>query len=249
MFDGAGAQPLQFRQRDADMRSIALRILLIEDDDETASYVAKTLRKEGHIVERARDGREGYAMASTHSHDVAIVDRMLPASDGLNLVKTLRAENWMVPALFLTTMSGIRDRVDGLAAGGDDYLIKPFAISELIARINSLAWRTERRGAEHKTLLQIGDLEIDLLARTAKRAGKPLNLQTQEFRVLEYLARHADQVVTRTMLLENVWQLHFDPNTNIVESHMSRIRSKLDKPFPEHMIETVRGVGYLLRAV
>lgn len=226
-----------------------MKILLIEDDDETAGYVARTLRKEGHTVERARDGQEGYTLASTHSHDVAIIDRMLPSSDGLNLVKTLRAEQWNVPALFLTTMSGIRDRVDGLAAGGDDYLVKPFAISELVARVNSLGRRTERRGAEHKTHLQVGDLELDLLSRTAKRDGQQLNLQLQEFRVLEYLVRHAGQVVTRTMLLENVWQLHFDPNTNIVESHMSRIRTKLDKPFPKHMIETIRGSGYLLRAV
>lgn len=225
----------------------ALKILLIEDDDETANYVAFSLRKAGHVVERASDGETGLRMARTHTHDVAIVDRMIPELDGLELVKSLRAENWKVPVLFLTTMSGISDRVQGLEAGGDDYLTKPFAIPELIARVNSLGRRTERHGAERKDTLRVGELELDLIAHSARRSGQVIDLQPQEFRVVEYLARHAGQVVTRTMLLENVWQLHFDPNTNIVESHMSRIRAKLDRPFSEPLIQTIRGSGYILR--
>jgi two-component system OmpR family response regulator len=225
-----------------------LNVLLIEDDNETAAYVARSLRREGMSVERAADGETGHVMATTSRHDVAIVDRMIPGVDGLALVKSLRAAGWQVPVLFLTTMGGVSDRVQGLEAGGDDYLVKPFAISELIARVGALARRAERRGSDAKTHLRVGELELDLVAHTAARAGQKLDLQPQEFRVLEYLARHVGQVVTRTMLLENVWQLHFDPRTNIVESHMSRIRAKLDRPFSEPMIHTVRGSGYLLRA-
>jgi two-component system OmpR family response regulator len=225
-----------------------VKILFVEDDDETANHVAWALRKENHIVERARDGQEGQLLARTRSHDVAIVDRMIPVLDGLTLVKTLRAEKWKVPVLFLTTMGSIEDRVEGLAAGGDDYLVKPFAMSELIARVHALTRRADRNGAEFKTHLRVGELELDLVARSACRAGKLIPLQAQEYRIVEYLARHAGQVITRTMLLENVWQLHFDPGTNIVESHMSRIRAKLDRPFPDHMIETVRGLGYMLHA-
>lgn len=226
----------------------ALKILLIEDDDETANYVARALRKEGHTVERARDGREGLALAGTRAQDVAIVDRMIPLPDGLTLVRALRRENWNIPVLFLTTMSGIGDRVEGLEAGGDDYLVKPFAISELIARVNSLGRRTERTGAERDAFVSVGDLELDLIQHSVHRAGRRIDLQPQEFRVLEYLARHAGQAVTRKMLLENVWRLHFDPHTNIVETHMSRIRAKVDRPFPTPMIQTLRGSGYMLRA-
>jgi len=229
--------------------SCALKILFVEDDDETANHVAWALRKESHIVERARDGREGHLLANTRSHDVAIVDRMLPVLDGLSLVKALRAEKWKVPVLFLTTMGNIGDRVEGLAAGGDDYLVKPFAIAELIARVYALTRRADRNGADLKTHLRVGDLELDLINHSARRAGQVIHLQAQEYRILEYLARHAGQVITRTMLLENVWQLHFDPGTNIVESHISRIRTKLDRPFSEQMIETVRHAGYMLRAV
>lgn len=224
-----------------------MRILLVEDDDETANYVAVSLRKHGHAVERARDGEAALAMARTGAHDAAIVDRMIPAMDGLSLVRTLREERWQVPVLFLTTMSGLNDRVQGLEAGGDDYLTKPFAITELVARVHSLGRRAERRGAAFQPVLAIGELELDLLTQSVRRAGQPIDLQPQEFRVLEYLARHAGQIVTRTMLLENVWQLHFDPRTNIVESHMSRLRAKLDRPFSEPLIQTVRGSGYLLR--
>lgn len=226
-----------------------MRVLLVEDDDETANYVAVTLRKNGQTVERARDGETALVMARARAHDVAIVDRMIPAFDGLSLVRTLRSEDWQVPVLFLTTMSGVSDRVQGLEAGGDDYLTKPFAISELIARVNSLGRRASRRGAEIQSLLCVGELEMDFLAQSVRRSGQRIDLQPQEFRVLEYLVRHAGQVVTRTMLLENVWQLHFDPRTNIVESHMSRIRAKVDRPFSEPLIQTVRGSGYLLRAI
>jgi two-component system OmpR family response regulator len=226
-----------------------LRVLLVEDDDETANYVAVALRKNGQTVERARDGETALVMARARAHDAAIVDRMIPAFDGLSLVRTLRSEDWQVPVLFLTTMSGVSDRVQGLEAGGDDYLTKPFAISELVARVNSLGRRASRRGAEIQSLLCVGELEMDFLAQSVRRSGQRIDLQPQEFRVLEYLVRHAGQVVTRTMLLENVWQLHFDPRTNIVESHMSRIRAKVDRPFSEPLIQTVRGSGYLLRAI
>ena len=225
-----------------------MKILLIEDDDDTAHYVAKGLRKAGHIVERVQSGEDGLTLARSRSHDIAIVDRMLPALDGLSLVKTMRAEGLQVPVLFLTTMSGIHDRVDGLEAGGDDYLVKPFALSELIARVNSLSRRTQRMGADVQTELRVGDLVLNLIGHTARRADDWIDLQPQEFRILEYLARHAGQVVTRTMLLENVWQLHFDPQTNIVESHMSRIRAKVDRPFSTQIIQTIRGAGYILRA-
>jgi two-component system OmpR family response regulator len=225
-----------------------LKILLIEDDRDTASYVANGLRKAGHWVEVAADGVAGLSSARTRSHDVAVIDRMMPGIEGVELVKALRAERIEIPILFLTTMSGIRDRIDGLEAGADDYLSKPFALAELVARVNSLARRTKRVGAEIKTHLRAGDIDIDLTTRSVTRAGQRIDLKPQEFRVLEYLMRHAGQVVTRTMLLENVWQLHFDPKTNIVESHMSRLRSKLDHGFSRDAIQTVRGAGYVLHA-
>lgn len=225
-----------------------MKILLIEDDRDTANYVASGLRKAGHWVEVAADGLVGLSAARTRSHDLAVIDRMLPEMDGVDLVKALRSEGIEIPILFLTTMSGVRDRVDGLEAGADDYLTKPFALAELVARVNSLARRTKRVGAEIKTHLRVGDIEADLITRTVTRAGQRIDLQPQEFRILEYLMRHAGQVVTRTMLLENVWQLHFDPKTNIVESHMSRLRGKLDRGVERDAIQTIRGAGYLLRA-
>ena len=225
-----------------------MKILLIEDDPDTASYVASGLRKAGHWVETAADGEAGLSAARTRAHDIAIVDRMLPGIDGVALVKTLRAEKLEIPILFLTTMSGIRDRVDGLEAGADDYLSKPFALAELVARVNSLARRTQRVGAEIRTHLRVRDIEMDMIAHTVVRGGRRIELQPQEFRVLEYLMRHAGQIVTRTMLLENVWQLHFDPKTNIVESHLSRLRAKLDRGFDRDVIQTIRGAGYMLHA-
>lgn len=224
-----------------------MKILLIEDDRETANYVANGLRQAGHWVEITHDGAGGLASARTRSHDVAVIDRMLPGIEGVALVKIIREEGVEIPVLFLTTMSGIRDRVDGLEAGADDYLTKPFALSELVARVNSLARRTKRVGAEIRTHLRAGEFEMDLTTQTVSRSGRRIDLQPQEFRILEYLLNHAGQVVTRTMLLENVWQLHFDPKTNIVESQMSRLRGKLDHGFDRESIQTVRGAGYVLR--
>lgn len=225
-----------------------LNILLIEDENETASYVAKGLRQAGHTVERVASGSEGLSQAKRQSHDLVIVDRMLPDLDGLSLTRQLRESGVQMPVLFLTALGGVSDRVDGLEAGGDDYLVKPFALSELIARVNALTRRTIRVGADVQTRLHAGDLEMDLIGRTVSRAGASIDLQPQEFKLLEYLVRHAGRIVTRSMLLENVWELGFDPQTNIVESHMSRLRAKLDRNSPSPLIETVRGAGYILRA-
>ncbi len=224
-----------------------MKILLIEDDDDTAQYVAKGLRQSGHAVERVRDGNDGLALAKDNAHDIIILDRMLPGMDGLSLAKQLRESGSQTPILFLTTMGGVGDRVEGLEAGGDDYLVKPFALAELIARVNSLTRRSQRTGAEQQTTLRVGDLEMDLIARTVSRHGRLIELQPQEFKLLEYLVRHEGRVVTRTMLIENVWELHFDPQTNIVESHMSRLRTKVDKDFSIQLIQTIRGTGYILR--
>ncbi len=224
-----------------------MRILLVEDDEDTAQYVARGTRKIGHMVERARNGAEGLILAMDGPHDVIILDRMLPELDGLTVAKRLREVGSQTPILFLTAMGGVGDRVEGLEAGGDDYLVKPFALAELFARLNSLTRRSQRTGAELQAVLRVADLEVDLLARTASRGGRRIDLQPQEFKVLEYLARHEGRVVTRTMLIENVWELHIDPQTNIVESHMSRLRAKIDKDFPRQLIHTIRGTGYILR--
>jgi len=223
-----------------------LRILVIEDDAETANYLVGGLEEEGHAVTRAGNGRDGLFLAMTETFDLLIVDRMLPELDGLTLVKTLRSAHMEAPILFLTTMAGIEERVTGLNAGGDDYLVKPFAFSELIARVNALARRP--RGTAVETRFRVADLELDLLKRVVKRNGHEIPLQPREFRLLEYLMRHAGQVVTRTMLLDNVWNYHFDPRTNVVESHLSRLRTKIDKGFGTELIHTVRGAGYCLRA-
>jgi two-component system OmpR family response regulator len=225
-----------------------VKLLLVEDDPEMAQFVAAGLRKTGHWVELAGDGETALTLAQSRAHDLALVDRMLPKLDGLSLVKTLRAAGLEIPILFLTTMSGIRDRVDGLEAGADDYLVKPFAMAELIARVSALSRRTQRVGAEIQTRIKAGDVELDTLTQSVSRAGQRVELQPQEYRILEYLARNAGKVVTRTMLLQNVWQLHFDPQTNIVESHMSRLRAKLDRGFDTAAIQTIRGEGYILRA-
>ncbi|HKT19630.1 MAG TPA: response regulator transcription factor [Stellaceae bacterium] len=222
-----------------------MRILLIEDDPETADYVVQGLQEEGHRVVVGADGQQGLFLAAGETWDLVIVDRMLPKLDGVALVRTLRRGGVQTPILFLTTMGGIDDRVTGLNAGGDDYLVKPFAFAELVARVNALGRRPRHTAAE--TRLKIADLEIDLLARTARRGGEIIELQPREFRLLEYLMRHAGQVVTRTMLLENVWDFHFDPRTNVVETHISRLRSKIDKCFEVELIHTIRGAGYCLR--
>jgi len=223
-----------------------MRILIIEDDVETAAYLAIGLEDDGHDVKHVANGRDGLEVALTGNFDVLIVDRMLPGLDGLSLVELLRARRVETPVLFLTTMSGIGDRVTGLNAGGDDYLVKPFDFAELLARVKALNRR--RRGASGETHFKIADLEIDILKRTVKRAGKDILLQPREFRLLEYLMRHAGEVVTRTMLLESVWNYHFDPRTNVVESHLSRLRTKIDKGFSVELIHTIRGTGYCLRA-
>jgi two-component system, OmpR family, response regulator len=223
-----------------------LKILLIEDDQETADYLMQGLGEAGHNVVAASNGRDGLFQAAGESWDLLIVDRMLPGMDGLAVVKTLRGSGFETPVLFLTTLGGIDDRVNGLNAGGDDYLVKPFAYAELVARVAALGRRPPVQS--NSTHLQVADLEIDLLSRSVRRNGQELLIQPREFRLLEYLMRHAGQVVTRTMLLENVWDFHFDPRTNIVETHISRLRSKVDKGYRDELIHTVRGAGYCLRA-
>jgi two-component system OmpR family response regulator len=218
-----------------------LRILLIEDDSENADYVANGLREEGHLIAQVASGTEGLISAMGNGFDLLIVDRMIPGLDGLNLVKSLRAAGHNTPVLFLTALGGVEDRVSGLNAGGDDYLVKPFAFSELVARVAALGRRPRTATAETK--LQVHDLELDLLSRTVRRRDELIELQPREFRLLEYLMRHAGQVVTRTMLLEHVWGIHFDPHTNVVETHISRLRSKVDKGFEAGLIQTIRGAG------
>jgi two-component system OmpR family response regulator len=223
-----------------------MKILVIEDDVEMAAYILDALVRNDCLVDVAADGKQGLALACRGSYDVAIIDRMLPSLDGLTLVKCLRGAGVRTPVLFLTTMGGIDDRVEGLNAGGDDYLVKPFAFSELLARINALARRSTLTAAD--TTLRAADLEIDLLKRSAIRDGHTIDLQPREFKLLECLMRNAGRVVTRTMLLEEVWGFNFDPQTNIVETHVSRLRTKVDRGFGEELIQTVRGSGYLLRA-
>jgi two-component system, OmpR family, response regulator len=219
-----------------------MKLLVIEDDNQTRDYIVSGLKESGHRADFAKDGFEGLYLAREENYDLLIVDRMLPGLDGLNVVKKLRFEGNTVPVLFLTAMGGIDDRVDGLNAGGDDYLVKPFAFSELIARVNALLRRP--REIVEPNSLQAAGIEVDLIKRLVKRDGQLIDLQPTEFRLLEYLIRHAGQVVTRTMLLENVWDFHFDPKTNIVETHISRLRSKLAIEGKPDVIQTVRGTGY-----
>lgn len=223
-----------------------MKILVIEDDGETAAYLVNGLREEGHVVDQAANGRDGLFLAINGGYDVMIVDRMLPGLDGLGIVKAVRAANISTPALFLSTLGGIDDRVIGLNAGGDDYLVKPFAFAELLARVNALGRRPTLNA--QATLLQVGDLQMDLLKRRVVRQGKQIDLQQREFRLLEYLMQNAGRVVTRTMLLEAVWDFHFDPQTTVVETHISRLRAKVDRGFDQELIRTVRGAGYCLRA-
>jgi len=222
-----------------------VKILVIEDDAETAAYITGGLHQHGHVTDHAANGRDGLFLASSEAYDVLVVDRMLPGLDGLGIVRTLRATGQSTPVLVLTTLGGIDDRVEGLDAGGDDYLVKPFAFAELLARLNALARRPPLTHVV--TALVVADLEMDLLKRTVRRAGTRIDLQPREFQLLEYLMRNAGRVVTRNMLLEHVWNLNFDPQTNVVEVHMSRLRGKIDKGFPLRLIHTVRGSGYVLR--
>jgi two-component system OmpR family response regulator len=223
-----------------------MKILLVEDDAETASYVAAGLREYGHVVDHAATGPGGLQLATGgQPHDVLIIDRMLPGLDGLAIVKAVRSAGLRAPILLLTTMDGIDDRVEGLESGADDYLIKPFAFAELLARTNALA----RRPANTvETILRVADLEMDLVKRTVTRGARKIVLQPREFQLLEYFMRNAGRVVTRTMLLEHVWDFHFDPRTNIVETHVSRLRGKVDRDFNVELIHTIRGSGYSLRA-
>jgi two-component system OmpR family response regulator len=221
-----------------------MKILIVEDDEGTAESIAAGLAARGHQPTVARDGREGYEHAIAGQFDVIVLDRMLPQIDGLGVVALMRKEGVSTPVLFLTNLSGIDDRVEGLHAGGDDYLVKPFAFDELVARLMALARRPTLGGSP--TALKAGDLEMDLVARTVRRDGKPIDLQPREFRLLEVLMRSEGRVVTRKMLLEQVWEFHFDPKTNIVETHMSRLRGKIERDGPT-LIQTVRGAGYCLR--
>ncbi len=222
-----------------------MRILLIEDDKEAAAYLSKALREAGHVPDHALDGDSGATMAADGGYDVLVVDRMLPKRDGLSVIEELRGKGDHTPALILSALGQVDDRVAGLRAGGDDYLPKPYAFSELLARVEALARRRIPDAAE--TVFRVGDLELDRLSHTVARGGQAIPLQPREFRLLEYLMKHAGQVVTRTMLLENVWDYHFDPQTNVIDVHISRLRAKIDKGFREPLLHTVRGAGYMIK--
>ena len=224
-----------------------MRILVVEDDKDVAGFVVRGLKETGHVVEHADNGRDGLFMAASENFDAIILDRMLPGGiDGLKILETLRGQKNSVPVLILSALAEVDERVKGLKAGGDDYLTKPFAFAELLARVEALARRGKSEGPVTKLVVE--DLELDLLSRQVKRAGQKIDLQPREFRLLEFLMRHAGQVVTRTMLLEGVWDYHFDPQTNVIDVHVSRLRQKVDKPFPVPLIQTVRNAGYMLRA-
>lgn len=227
-------------------RTESMRILVVEDDLESAAFLEKGLRESGYVVDHAATGPDGLHLATTESYDLMIMDRMLPGMDGLHIVELLRKEGNKTPVLILSAMDKVDDRVEGLRAGGDDYLTKPYAFSELLARLEALSRRGNSAPAETK--LRLADLEVDLLARTATRGGKPIDLLPREFQILEYLMRYSGQVVTRTMLLENVWNYHFDPKTSVIDVQISRLRQKLDKGFDQPLLHTVRGAGYCLRA-
>jgi len=221
-----------------------VKLLLLEDDEEMREHIGRLLRAAGHVVDACATGRDAIFLGTSGTYAVMVLDRMVPGIDGLAVLKALRSAGIRTPALFLTAMDNVDDRVEGLEAGADDYLPKPFAGSELLARVTALARRPLL--AEIVTRLTAGDLEIDLLKRSVTRAGVRIDLQPQEYKLLEYLMRHLGEIVTRTMLLENVWSFHFDPGTNLIESHMSRLRAKIDRGFARELIETVRGAGYRL---
>jgi len=222
-----------------------MRVLLIEDDAQTAAFIGKAMKEDGHALDRADNGKDGLFLASTESYDVLIIDRMLPGLDGLTVLRTLRGAGNSTPAILLTALADVEHRVEGLRAGADDYLAKPFAYAELSARVDSVLRRALPSGDGTPTVLKVADLELDLLARRATRAGRRIELQPREFRLLEYLMRQAGQVVTRTMLLEAVWDYHFDPQTNVIDVHISRLRQKIDTD-GEPLLQTVRGAGYRL---
>lgn len=223
-----------------------MRILLIEDDKDVASFILKGMKEAGHNLDVAEKGKDGLFLAMTETYDVMIVDRMLPEVDGLTIIKTTRSSGNKVPALILSALGEVDDRVEGLRSGGDDYLVKPFAFAELLARIEILGKRKDETTSKNETALRVADLHIDLLTRKVTRGGQTIDLQPREFRLLEYLVRNKDQVVTRTMLLEYVWDYHFDPQTNVIDVHISRLRGKVDQDFETKLIRTVRGAGYIV---
>jgi two-component system OmpR family response regulator len=223
------------------------KILIVEDDRETASYLTRGLAQEGHSVERATNGQDGLFRATDGSFDLVILDRMVPGLDGLGMLKAMRAAKVETPVLILSALASVTDRIEGLEAGSDDYLVKPFSFGELLARVNALLRRGEGKSAQDLRIL-VGDLEIEPLSRVVKRAGKIIDLKPREYRLLEYLARNEGRVVTRTMLLEQVWDYHFDPGTNVIDVHVSRLRRKLDDGFEKPLLHTVRGAGYMLEA-
>ena len=222
-----------------------MRVLVIEDDRETAQFLRKALKESGHAADIAEDGETGLSLAQEGNYDVLIVDRMLPRLDGLSAIKELRAKGMRTPVLILSALGDVDDRVKGLRAGGDDYLTKPYAYSELLARVEALARRPVP--AEQETRYIVGGLVLDRLSHRVTRDGEPIQLQPREYRLLEYLMKHAGQVVTRTMLLEHVWDYHFDPQTNVIDVHVSRFRGKIDKNFDKPLLHTVRGAGYTIR--
>ncbi len=231
----------------ADLNNIPdMKILVIEDDPEAAAYLVKAFNESGIVTDHASDGEIGYHMATENTYDVMVIDRMLPKRDGLSIVSALREKSIDTPVLILSALGQVDDRVTGLRAGGDDYLPKPYAFSELLARVEVLGRRKGTR--DNDTVYRVGDLELDRLAHEVHRAGQRILLQPREFRLLEYLMKHAGQVVTRTMLLENVWDYHFDPQTNVIDVHISRLRSKIEKGFDQALLRTVRGAGYILKA-
>jgi two-component system OmpR family response regulator len=222
-----------------------MRVLVIEDDRETAHFLVKALKESGHTADTAADGETGLDMAREGNYEVLVVDRMLPRRDGLSIVEELRRDDIHTPVLILSALGTVDDRVKGLRAGGDDYLTKPYAFSEFLARVEALGRRKEPEA--QTTRYVVGDLVLDRLSHKVTRNGENIPLQAREFRLLEYLMRHAGQVVTRTMLLEHVWEYHFDPQTNVIDVHISRLRSKIDKGFAKPLLHTIRGAGYVVR--
>ncbi|HUV21537.1 MAG TPA: response regulator transcription factor [Gammaproteobacteria bacterium] len=223
-----------------------MRVLVVEDDSQVAAYLVKGLKEQGHNVDHAADGKNGLFLASSEDYDAMIIDRMLPELDGLAIVKSVRAAGKTTPMLILSALGEVDARVEGLRAGGDDYLTKPFAFSELLARLDALLRRARQTPAT-ETTLRVADLELDQLTRTVKRGGNTIALQPREYRLLEYLMHNAGRVVTRTMLLEQVWDYYFDPQTNVIDVHISRLRGKIDKNFDPPLLQTVRGAGYMIR--
>jgi len=221
-----------------------MRILLIEDDKDAAGYLIKGLTESGHVLDHAADGDDGLHMAMTGNYDVLVVDRMLPKRNGLTIIRMLRTDGRTTPVLVLSALGEVDDRVEGLRAGGDDYLVKPYAFSELLARLDALTRRGQSAGM--RSCLEVTDLKLDIMTRKVTRADKIIQLQPRELLLLEYLMRHAGQIVTRTMLLEQVWDFHFDPQTNVIDTQISRLRAKIDKDFDKPLLHTVRGIGYRL---